>query len=379
MLYSSTQPPVLSRSTLHPNTVVWLDFLRFFCAVIVVCDHVFGWCPCNTNGPAPGPIANVMFFILSGFLIVHSIHNKITKPNYNFISFFIDRFSRIYPAYLAALVFIAIIDSLSNYYFLMDKPIDNLSTGSFFINLFMLHKIPFHYDFSYTELSPVFKIFPIYGSASQLWSIPPEWWMYMFVGYAVFSVRWKKVTWWRVLLLCLLAYVPTNFLFLGNVYTGIGVTAVWLFGALACVLYRHINIDLSNRAHVILLMLGLVIFSFAAFMRYFLTLNAFDMLGAFSLSGIFYCCLWISKMSFMSFLTHPRVKALCMFGAGYSFSLYLTHYSLDVFLKTTMSPYIIFIICHLFAIGFAHLFERRHKDLAHYLRACVQSKSKMVA
>ncbi len=171
------------------------------------------------------------------------------------------------------------------------------------------------------------------------------------------------------MILCLLAYVPTNFLIVGNVITGIGITAVWLLGSIAYVLYHNVPVDVKNSKHVMLLIMGLVIFSFCAFVRYYLTLNAFDILGAFCLTGVFYCCAWISRMEFLNFMSESKMKAFCRFGAGYAFSIYLTHYSLNVFLKNLTSPYVTFILCNLFAIGFSYFFERHYKDMAEYLHA----------
>lgn len=55
-------------------------------------------------------IAVLIFFLLSGFLITYSTFRK---DNYSFGDYFIDRFSRIYTAYIPAIFFVILCDSLN--------------------------------------------------------------------------------------------------------------------------------------------------------------------------------------------------------------------------------------------------------------------------
>jgi len=102
--------------TKHPlshSTSIWLDLLRGLSAQLVLLGHLQ---LLNTltgtpySLPGVQTIAVIVFFILSGFFITRSLRDKLHVSGYDFGSFFIDRFSRIYPAYFGTLCFVAIVD-----------------------------------------------------------------------------------------------------------------------------------------------------------------------------------------------------------------------------------------------------------------------------
>jgi len=350
--------PTLSRSTLEPGTVVWLDGLRFVCAEMVVLGHIFELGSGATHAASPQTLAVIGFYLLSGFLIVHTITHKMRLPGYDFTAFFIDRFCRIYPAYIGALVCIALMDVAAHSYVTPDKPLENLSLGTWLANIVMLQKIPIP---TLGDIGPL-------GSAAQLWSLSPEWWIYMFAGFALLSVRSEKVALWKMGVFAVFSYVPFVFLVYGNPHTGVGMTAVWLFGALAYQLYRSVPVDMNRKSNALLMGFGCAAFAFCTYRRYAITDYGYDILAAFDMAGLFYCSLCLSRLSAFATVLQ-QCKSIFRFGAGYSFSLYLTHYSLNMALSHVMTPFMSFVACNLFAVAFAYIFERRYKDLAAYVHS----------
>lgn len=98
----------------------------------------------------------MVFFVLSGFVIAYDLARGIAQQSYGFWDFCIDRISRIYSAYVPALIFIAVADTLligfrgANYS-------GNLRWRNFVGNFFMFQNY----------LGP-FRGVPTYGSSGQL-------------------------------------------------------------------------------------------------------------------------------------------------------------------------------------------------------------------
>lgn len=98
---------------LQPASSVLLDLIRGVSAQLVVIGHLLSFYKVYGYKEDGGQfiIQNfgvVVFFILSGFLIAYSVNGK--NPDYGFKEYFIDRASRIFIAFLPALVVIALLD-----------------------------------------------------------------------------------------------------------------------------------------------------------------------------------------------------------------------------------------------------------------------------
>ncbi|MBL7936216.1 MAG: acyltransferase family protein, partial [Bacteroidia bacterium] len=93
------------------NSII-LNFIRFLCSQGVVLGHLmhfFNFKNSFFNGIASYCV--LLFFILSGFLISYSLSSNLNKnSNYNFRVFFVDRFFRIYPPFVAALILVLFLD-----------------------------------------------------------------------------------------------------------------------------------------------------------------------------------------------------------------------------------------------------------------------------
>ncbi len=135
---------------LDKNESLYLDLVRGVSAQIVVIGHslsFFSVAPFlhEPNVPWMQNIAVLMFFILSGFVITYTVSLKSSIINqYSFKEYSIDRFSRIYVAFIPAILFVFAIDfvssSMGNY---THKPTFNIET--FIANIFMLQDYPAFY------------------------------------------------------------------------------------------------------------------------------------------------------------------------------------------------------------------------------------------
>ncbi len=110
-----------------------------------------------------GQEAVMLFFIVSGFVIVYSMEGARDR---SFASYIDRRFFRIYPIFILSLVISA-------------ATADKGSVATFFGNLFMLQ------DFKYGKPGVLFDTF---GGNVALWSLSYEWWFYL-----MFYPLWRYV------------------------------------------------------------------------------------------------------------------------------------------------------------------------------------------
>src|SRR6478609_5849272 len=101
---------------LTKSSSILLDLIRGISAQLVVIGHLFSFYNIfglrqHENRFLMQEFGVVIFFILSGFLIGYSVDNKSEKHVYTFRHFFLDRFSRIFIAYIPALFVIALLDA----------------------------------------------------------------------------------------------------------------------------------------------------------------------------------------------------------------------------------------------------------------------------
>ncbi len=299
----------------------------------------------------------LIFFILSGFLICLSIANK---KEYSFKSFFIDRFSRIYTAYIPALLLVFIMDyiisKITNQSFLV-----GLYVKEFIGNLFMLQEFPLFELLQRLTSNNIFYL-PYLGTDLPLWTLSVEWWLYMLFGWIILAK--KKNGQWLILLI-FFSIVPLYQLFIGS-HMGAGITIYWFLGSLFPILLTAFKIKQINHSllAIVLLLAGGLGFIYNFFVGAFTF-----MLGFFLLLKYYEQ----HKIKLPVFLK----KGTKIF-ANFSFSLYLIHYTLITFLLTiipklnslsvSIKLLIIFGIVNLCALIFAYFTEFRYQNVKKYLK-----------
>ncbi|WP_027684598.1 acyltransferase family protein [Rhizobium leguminosarum] len=141
----------------RPDYIPSLDGLRGVAALLVVEAHISFIFPITAPHLVTlGDEAVGLFFALSGFLMAHLYGSRpVTRENV--LDFLVSRFARIYPVYLAAVVFVAMLSIMQNLDFV--QPV--VGVTDFVRHVFLL------------------------GSSGVFWSIPPE-----IQFYLLFPVLW---------------------------------------------------------------------------------------------------------------------------------------------------------------------------------------------
>jgi peptidoglycan/LPS O-acetylase OafA/YrhL len=351
---------MLVLDTSKNDTSATLDLLRAGAAQMVCVGHAFtffkwDWRP--TGWPLPQNVGVLLFFVLSGFLITMTLVERSRDPAYGFGQFCIDRFARIYSGLVPALLLVALIDNLVFRYLGADPSYarDN-DVWTFIANLAMLE--------IYRGILPPLR-WPVFGSASPLWTLAIEWHIYIFVA-ALFFI-WKRTAPWLILLPVALFFgqTPLRFLF-GAVQAdgvGLGLFSLWLGGAAIYFLTSR-TIE-PNRAGFILAIGCAGIFTAVTHTASEYNFGSY----AFLVAGFLGLMLATQTVHFFS----PPVTRIIRFFADYSFTLYLVHYTVMYALRRvwpesgTAGFFTGLLLANATAIALAYLGEKHHKKLARLL------------
>lgn len=316
---------------LTPGQSVLLDALRLLAAQVVLLGHAFDFFDWNSSlhdptHPQIQRLAVTVFFLISGFLIPWSVARRAAPSgpraharggtrhaNSRFGDYLVARGTRIYAGLIPALLFIALVDQLPANRFATDYPAQP-GSGTFATwlgNLLHLQEFP--------GLGV-----PIFGSGDPLWSLAVEWWIYILFGLLVLRPRGP----WLLLWIPALISVVWNSV--GG--TGDGIAIVWFIGWAVYRLWRRLR-DLerspgARRALWILGAFGLIAGVWSA--------ARWGSRSHFGLDLPFAAAISVMLLAWVLALDRRRgspqransgiggwVKA----GAGWSFTLYLTHFS----------------------------------------------------
>lgn len=309
---------------LTKNSSTTLDLFRAISSQLVVIGHGVSFCGIAVslhlpNFPWMQNIAVVIFFILSGFLISYSLGRKKNNDDYKLPHYIVDRFSRIYVAFIPALFFVFLVDSLSlKINGELFRYEDNFNIRTFIGNVFMLQ------DF------PTLNFVSSFGSARPLWTLAIEWWIYIYVGVLFFSFKKNPIKSSSIIFIILLSFVPIYNLFGGR---GNGLTLYWVYGFLAFYIW---NTDILRKFSLIQIMVLIFILTLTltltltASYTVISTLKEYYPLFALYLSGVILLC--IEASSRIKF--HDWIRSYSKFFSTYSYTLYLIHYSIFDLLVT---------------------------------------------
>jgi len=328
---------------LNENSSLFLDLLRAITAQVVVIGHGISFFSVFTflqppRFPYMQNIAVLIFFILSGFLISYSISNHLERNHhYNFKDFFIDRFSRIYTAYLPAILLVAALDAIH----LLVAGQSYIYTSAYTLltamgNVAMLQDFPLLITLH--KKIPSVETITSFGSARPFWTLAIEWWIYLWVGYFVFKiVKNTRLSWQNIFILVLLSIVPIYNLVGGR---GNGLTVYWLLGTVVywlSGLFQDFKLSIFIRWALLLVLL------LSACLRLSITMKEYEPVLAFLLAAAI--LVGISVMGQADVL--KKYQKIIRFTANYSFTLYLIHYTvLDMlcsFYKGAANPILLFI------------------------------------
>ncbi|WP_440640390.1 acyltransferase family protein [Bradyrhizobium sp. PUT101] len=336
-----------------------LDLLRAVAAQMVCVGHAYSFFigPWPAGLPYIQNVGVLLFFLLSGFLITHTLVSRSSNPDYGFLQFFIDRFARIYSGLIPALMFVVVVDGFVLYLTAEPTIARYYTLKTFIANLFMLE--------GYRGVYPDTLQWSAFGSASPLWTLAIEWHIYMFAGSVFFMCRNPRTIPLLAPVALFFGQTPAHFLFGAFQSDGVGrgLFSLWLAGAAIYVVAR-----LPYRLPAAAL---LAFVSAAAFVAITPAGNEYSFVGYPLLAAVVFGIVAATQSSHR--LTSQRVQRTIGFFADYSFSLYLVHHTIMsaiwlLFPDRGVPVFVLAVaISNVVAIGLASIGENRHKVIARLL------------
>jgi peptidoglycan/LPS O-acetylase OafA/YrhL len=343
-----------------------------------------------------GGTAVLLFFALSGLLISYSLHNKLDNPEYRFRNFFVDRFSRIYSGLLPALLvgtIIAVTIYVTNYAYFIDlcSMQSTPSPLTFGMTLGMLENFPV--DFFNSLLSGFGLSFPLpavtpYGFNGILWALVILWWLYMVFGWIVIGSfglmkKRKSSNGYKVIFLVVAALL--SLLLIGMYQQNSSLVIVWFVGVLMMLGISSKTVNnklLSNRSARLLGVLFILSLAGAVYWIYVTfawTYQYYDLsLGILLSTCVFLGVLFLNAGGFnrlSKVILNKHVVGWIATGAGFSYTLFVTHYPIIIFLNGLNLPvnrFLMFIpimlITNFTAFSIAYFTERKYKQLSRKIK-----------
>ena len=331
------------------DTSTLLDLLRALAAQMVCVGHTWNLTFAHFGGAKPTLIPDIgvlLFFVLSGFVIAYTLHSRTRSAGYSLLNYSVERFARIYSAYAPALFLIAALDYAA---FTLGAPSFQLdSLTSFLRNLVMLQGYPGEWGGG------------TFGSAGQLSSLAIEFHIYFFVGGLFFFCEGRN----RIagLLLAISAAALPLFHFAERPNASHSLFVLWLLGFAGYFVAINIKIDRLTTAVCAVL-------SFFLFWRWRVAHVRGD---EYALAAQPYFAMWFVSLAIAAQGQNwlLRSRPVIEFFAGYSYTLFLIHYTIVKIIVWLMpSPlWLAFtaaiVISNFAAWLFARATEAKHKQFA---------------
>lgn len=282
---------------------VILDFIRFLSALIVFLFHFYV--------PVPGYQAVMIFFVLSGYFISSTVLKAVKYNNWSWSDYLLKRLTRLWIVLIPCL-FLTYIWAQIQFSFFGESVISKYITWKIFIgNVFFLQEI----------------IVPEYGINGPLWSLSYEFWYYILFPCLVLTFYASKK---RFKILSALIFIAIS-LFVGERI--MGYFLIWLIGALIPLL-KPLKFKTKFWENIILLFSILISIASLRFLYQLLDITDPSYTG----NGLQYYADLSVGITFAFFvyvvtsLLNTNTKRL-RFNisnqlAGFSYTLYLTHYPL---------------------------------------------------
>ncbi|HLK28163.1 MAG TPA: acyltransferase [Puia sp.] len=369
----------------HDSKLAWFDFFRGVAAFIVTTGHLRALILddfTKTSNPfiklfyfvtGFAHDAVMVFFVLSGFFIISSIHQAVISNRWSAKDYMINRLTRLWVVLLPALILTFLLDKVGLMQFknaytytgtittmTAINPYDSLSFGDFIGNLFFLQYI---------------KV-PTFGSNGALWSLANEFWYYTLFPLLYFSVR-KHYSWLTRVFLLILALACFYFIGINKSEYFI----IWLMGGAAFIIIKK---DLFLKKYIAL-KLWLILLAFCTVLLYARVNTSHPGITDFSVGLVtcFLLCVFSKTPMKNSYLRKASV-----FFSNISYTVYATHLSFSVLLVTIfythrvpftflsfVSYTLIFIANMVYCYALYYLFERNTPLVKQYVKKILAIKS----
>lgn len=284
-----------------------IDLMRIMATYSVLIGHgliFYGFSISRERGYIIQNSGVIWLLLLSGFLTAYSLEQKAVDGNFDYKIYVKGRIKRIYCEYVPALLLIALVDMVGRYVFTQEYPYkDNYNIVTFISNLLMLHNTPF----------TLYKI-KMFATGRPLWTLPAQWWLYLCYGKIFFTISKRNIIGFKDLVfLGICAIVPASY-----VISSSQLTIIFLCGILSYYFYDIIKIKFS---------LGLAALAFLLGTVGSLVLNE-------AYNAYTYICYMMSFVLLLVFGKNRQIKQkkLLKMIADITFLVYLTHYSIMIFI-----------------------------------------------
>lgn len=275
-----------------------------------------------------GHLAVIFFFVLSGFLISSTVIKSHLSRSWSWHEYAIHRSTRLYVVLIPGLLFGLLWDLAGSHLFASSGiythpisdlgaaiPLDNLTGGNFFGNLF----------FTQTILCPAF------GSNGPLWSLANEFWYYVLFPVALSAgLAWAKRSMATAIPLTALALGLVFFLGLDKC---IGFL-IWMCGCVLVFAYSKFRLRTNSGLFLYLLASALVLCGTLFEAR---TSNS-AVLGSDLAVGTAFMLFLFGILQLEIGANSPRYAGTTRQFAGFSYSLYVLHFPLLLFLRSWVVP-----------------------------------------
>jgi peptidoglycan/LPS O-acetylase OafA/YrhL len=267
--------------------------------------------------------AVIVFFVLSGFLIGGMGLARLQARTFDLKDYTIDRTSRLFVAFLPALLLTLFLDYVGNAWFpqaglyshtqpmiaekINTPPFESLATPTNFLgNLVMLQS---------------FRV-PAYGSNTPLWTISAEFWFYFMFGLAAVLLLHRSVRTWGAAI----AVGAVVFAILGAVFPYL--LGLWLIGVGAALIGRS-----RLERPLLALILFVAVLVAARIMHDKVSALVWGQsVRDYSVAASFAYLLYSMRPARSALLA--RLAGFNRFMADFSFSLYLIHFPLLIFISS---------------------------------------------
>ena len=353
----------------HSIKFWWLDLLRGAAALLVCLGHLRLICFAELEPNASllgktfffltgfGHESVIVFFVLSGFLIIKSIHESVLNQKWTSLGYITNRMTRLWVVLIPALLLGVVFDKIGLHYYSDSLAYtnnlkyfnggsliqDKISVSIFLQNIFFLH-----------------SIFPnVLGSNSPLWSLSCEFWYYLIFPLFYFSINFKYSLPARMSFFCL----AVTFFFILNIDSQLYAIS-WLCGGLSYLLNKSSRQMLFSKKPLLVLISGAFLFTIIMLRFKKIPLLFNDYTLAFSLSFLIPILTRLKEGS-------NKLKDVVVYLSNMSFTLYVVHQPIFVFLTSMLGfqakqfaiSYIfnyvlILIVTFLYAILVWYIFER---------------------
>ena len=325
-----------ARDLKEPTLISFVDMARWMAALMVMVGHLRNplFLGFGELTAAQKPIwvkawffitgyhaeAVLVFFVLSGYLVGGLSAARAAEGRWDLKSYGIDRFSRLFVAYVPALILTSALDWTGSHFFggsglyngthpmivekIHGQAFQNgLGPGVFFGNLFMLQ----------------YYFVPELGSNDPLWTLSTEWWFYVVFGVVLTALTASRA-WIKgvclVVALLLLALLRMEF---------IGLLGLWLIGFMISQLPRP---PLSHPLVAFIALAGWLVF-LRLEDAFFDAHLGWKLASQYVMAAIF---AWLILSMRDRRITWLRVLApFNQFMANFSYSVYLIHFPVLIF------------------------------------------------